>query len=194
MSGAARHSLDSAAAVLTVADLIAQFDAVEIWRKLAGFPYEVSSWGQVRRLGARHPLRPGTTIDGYHIVCLCKDGKKTMKRVNRLVAEVFLGPPPFDGADALHGDGKQQNNRVSNIRWGTTAENNRDQDRHGTRPRGHNHGCAKLTEADIPKLDRSVARRGLRPTARRFGIDVKTASDAVNRVNWKHVPREGVAA
>lgn len=194
MAGAQRHSLDSAARMLTVADLVALFDAAEIWRPLAGFPYEVSSWGQVRRIGASKPLRAASKDGGYRVVCLCMNAKKTTARVNRLVAMVFLGPPPFDGAEALHGDGIRPNNRVSNIRWGTELENHADQNRHGTRAIGSRQGQAKLTEADIPRLDRAVARHGLRPTARRFGIDVKTAHDAVNRKHWKHVPRVGVAA
>lgn len=193
MAGKARHSLDSAAVTLTVADLVALFDAAEIWRPLPGFPYEVSSWGRVRRQGRAQPLRAADN-EGYRVVCLCKNGIKTMARINRLVALVFWGPVPFDGAEALHGDGKRSNNHVSNIRWGTVQENNFDQDRHGTRPRGSKKPSAKLTERDIPKLDRAVVKIGLRPAARRFGIDIKTAHDAVQRNNWKHVPREKVAA
>jgi hypothetical protein len=43
--------------------------------------------------------------------------------VHRLIAEAFHGPPPFDGAVAMHLDENAANNRASNIRWGTQKEN-----------------------------------------------------------------------
>jgi hypothetical protein len=44
-------------------------------------------------------------------------------RVARLVAEAFHGPPPFPGAITLHIDERASNNRASNLKWGTYAEN-----------------------------------------------------------------------
>lgn len=192
MAGSARHTLDSAARTLTVADLIALFDAGELWRPLPGFPYEVSSHGRVRRQGRKVPLRAGNK-DGYRIACLCRNGIKTMARINRLVAFVFWGSP-FDGAEALHFDGDPANNRVSNVRWGTALENHRDQVRHGTRLRGSKMAGAKLTEADIPELDRLVTATSYRKAGSQFGVTAGAVHAAVHRKNWKHVPRERVAA
>jgi HNH endonuclease len=44
-------------------------------------------------------------------------------KVHRLVAEAFLGPPPFDGAVVMHIDENAANNRPSNLRWGSQKEN-----------------------------------------------------------------------
>lgn len=190
MAGAARHSLDSAASVLTVADLIALFDAVEIWRRLAGWPYEVSSWGNVRRIGARRPLR-SCDHKGYRRVCLCMHGKKTMEMVNRLVAIVFLGPPPFNGAEALHNDGRRRNNHVGNIRWGTSIENSADQARHGTRPRGAARQNAKLTPAKVLRIDRLYERDRLtfRRIGERLGVCFSVVNSAYHRKTWSDVPK-----
>jgi hypothetical protein len=47
---------------------------------------------------------------------------KTYKTA-RLIAEGFYGPPPFDGAVAMHLDENAANNRASNLKWGTQKEN-----------------------------------------------------------------------
>jgi hypothetical protein len=47
----------------------------------------------------------------------------TSYKIARLVAEAFHGPPPFDGAVAMHVDENAANNRPSNLRWGTQKEN-----------------------------------------------------------------------
>ena len=52
-----------------------------------------------------------------------------------LVVLAFLGPPPFPGAHAAHFDGDKLNNRLSNLRWASPAENEADKRRHG-RTRG----------------------------------------------------------
>lgn len=44
-------------------------------------------------------------------------------RVGKLVCEAFHGPPPFPGAIVLHVDERASNNRASNVKWGTHAEN-----------------------------------------------------------------------
>jgi hypothetical protein len=44
-------------------------------------------------------------------------------KIHRLVAEAFHGPPPFDGAVAMHIDENAANNRATNLRWGTQKEN-----------------------------------------------------------------------
>jgi HNH endonuclease len=44
-------------------------------------------------------------------------------RVHRLIAEAFLGPPPFEGAVAMHFDENAAKNRSSNLLWGTQKEN-----------------------------------------------------------------------
>lgn len=131
----------------------------EEWTPLPGWEeyYEVSDQGKVRskdrkttdRIG-RVSIRKGrelkqtTNHKGYRIVRLSLSGKKTHKRVSRLVLETFVGPCP-EGMVACHNDGVKTNNYLSNLRWDTPSENNKDKVRHGTChesrkthcPRGH---------------------------------------------------------
>jgi hypothetical protein len=44
-------------------------------------------------------------------------------KIHRLVAEAFHGPPPFDGAIAMHNDENAANDRANNVRWGTQKKN-----------------------------------------------------------------------
>lgn len=174
----------------------------EIWRPVAGYEgaYEVSDKGRVRSLDrwvasknrwgdVMHCRRgkllcPQTTTFGYLKVILSKHGKTTNKMVATLVAEAFIGPRP-NGLLVLHNDGDAQNNCVSNLRYGTQAENMQDSIKHGTRPRGRAHKCAKLTEAQVHEIRASKDTNAA--LARRFGVDTSTVRLARTGRNWRHV-------
>lgn len=105
----------------------------EEWRPVAGLKLalEASNRGRVRRpatseLPARL-LRPTPDLDGYLTVRV--DGKT--RRVHRLVMLAFVGPRP-PGLQIRHLDGNNQHNDLSNLKYGTPAENAADKIRHGT--------------------------------------------------------------
>lgn len=54
---------------------------------------------------------------GYANVRLTRDGKQSWKKVARLVAEAWHGPPPAADSHAAHLDGDQLNNRAENVAW-----------------------------------------------------------------------------
>jgi hypothetical protein len=114
-----------------------------IWKPIPCFElrYEVSNDGQVRSLDATvacgnkalrsvkgRLLKPGLTV-GYPCVVL---GKGNTRMVHTLVAAAFIGPRPA-GNDVLHIDGSRTNNHISNLKYGSRSENNRDIFRHGKR-------------------------------------------------------------
>jgi hypothetical protein len=135
----------------------------ERWLPVAGFPdYAVSSWGRVKRvspgMGARagRILKPGRDRYGYPQVQLYRNGKSLMRPVHRLVLETFVGPCP-EGMEARHLDGDKGNPALSNLAWGTRAENREDQRRHGTMPRGDRHWSRTLPHR-VARGDRNGAR------------------------------------
>lgn len=161
--------------VETVADVLARWGATEEWRPITEWPsYQVSSFGRMR--GPRAILAPAS-VAGYHVVSLVREREIKNRRVHQLVVEAFVGPAPFDAAIIAHNDGVRGNNRVTNLRWASAVENQRDRVRHGTHSRGSDIKHAKLTGADIPVI-RSRANAGelYADIAADFGVSVSTVS------------------
>lgn len=157
------------------------------WRPVAGFPYEVSRDGRVRRTaGGSNNAKPGRILKGYTdtygyvVVRLSKNGTVHDRKVHRLVCEAFHGPSNLP--EVRHLDGNRSNNHASNLAWGTTAENAADRARHGRTLRGEASPRAKLTAVQVEAIRREYstvragrqrAPRGWRQAvAARYGISV----------------------
>jgi hypothetical protein len=103
----------------------------EVWTVVAGWDrYAVSTHGRVKRIGADGKpdriLKTTPDSGGYSTVTLYADGRRRVVRVHVLVAETFLGPRPFPGAEVLHWNDDRSRNDVGQLRYGTRAENARD--------------------------------------------------------------------
>ena len=80
-----------------------------MWKKIKDFEqYEINELGQVRHNSKI--LKPEIR-SGYLSVNLCKNGKRTHKRIHRLVAETFI--PNLNNLPMVnHKDGNKLNNRI----------------------------------------------------------------------------------
>lgn len=125
----------------------------EIWREAPGHDgrYEVSSLGRIRswikmgpagsgRLSEPRLLKPGITRGNYLIAQLRTGGKNHAVRLNRLVLFAFEGAPPREDMQACHSNGNRQDNRLSNLYWGTSEENYADRSRHAQERRERDAG------------------------------------------------------
>lgn len=117
----------------------------EIWADVVGYggAYQVSDQGRVRsmpRLAERQGSRGNMKLKGrmlklsidsygYPQVMLCASGRCANILVHHLVLEAFVGPKPT-GHECRHLDGTRDNNRLSNLAWGTKAENTADRTKH----------------------------------------------------------------
>jgi hypothetical protein len=102
------------------------------WKKIPGFGmYEVSTTGLVRHASTKALRAQATGRLGRKQVTLRSDRGRRMSSqyVHRLVLLAFRGEPPA-GHECRHLDGDAANNRLSNLRWGTRAENAADRVRH----------------------------------------------------------------
>lgn len=61
-------------------------------------------------------------MNGYSVVVLYKDNKRTTKSVHRLVVNAFI-PNPNNKPEVNHIDGNKNNNEISNLEWNTRREN-----------------------------------------------------------------------
>jgi hypothetical protein len=131
----------------------------EQWRPVVGYEglYEISDCGRVksvarkvlrRRAGRRDHyitiieriLRPcRVKRGGYFAVQLSKDGIERSYKVHHMVLDAFVGPRLSSRSDGRHLNDVPTDNRLSNLAWGTRADNQHDMLRNG------NHANAKKT-------------------------------------------------
>jgi hypothetical protein len=163
-------------------------DFKETWKPIPGFEaYEASNMGHVRRTND-HKILGQHLQRGYHTVKL---GRPRI-RTSRAVCAAFHGPPPSAEHYALHGNGDHQDNRASNLRWGTQLENCRDKYGHGTILHGSRNPQAKIDEHMAREIRRLCAGGryggGMRQweVGEMFGISQAAVSLIVMGKNWAH--------
>lgn len=99
----------------------------ENWKNVAGYEglYQVSDLGRVKSLkyGKVRILKPQPDGDGYPYVTLCREGKRKLIHIHRLVAKAFI-PNPLNLPVVNHKDENPKNNTVDNLEWCTVKYNN----------------------------------------------------------------------
>lgn len=163
--------------------------------------YEVSQAGIIRSLdrltgGPQGPLSrifPGRVLKpyvsentrGYPVVGLSKDGERKNWPVHIIVLTSWAGPPE-EGQEARHGPNGKLDARLSELCWGTRAENvGVDRLRDGQDNRGERHGGAVLTREIVLDIRAKVS-AGWRQTdiARRHRISTALVWAVVHRKCW----------
>jgi len=101
------------------------------WRAIPGWEglYEVSIDGQIRSLRKGRTMFPFTTEKGYLRVYLYRGPRVERVRVHTAVLRAFVGPRP-KGMVTRHLDGNPAHNHLTNLAWGTPAENMADKKLH----------------------------------------------------------------
>lgn len=167
----------------------------EVWKVIPGYEnYEVSDHGKVRRCAASRGavagkiLRPKKHSFGYVAYDLSSNNCVKRETAHRLVAMAFIGPPPFNGAQAAHNDGNPRNNIASNIRWDTAVGNAADKKRHGTLLTGERHQNSKLTDEAVREIRRLRA-EGVtyKKLSEIFGVAPSNIHAAANGKQWSHI-------
>jgi hypothetical protein len=124
-----------------------------LWKDVRGYEglYEVSNFGEMRsserrvkgrsygtRMAGGKLLELHTDPKGYLRVTLWKAGKRETVKVHQVVLEAFVCVKPY-GMQCCHWNRHKQDNRISNLRWGTPIQNAMDNRRHGVYNK--NSGC-----------------------------------------------------
>lgn len=161
----------------------------EIYKKVGGYPYEVSNLDNVRSIKTGRILRQEVDVWGYSRVCLRNGLIKKHLKVHRLIALSFIKNTQ-NKREVNHKDGNKLNNSISNLEWCTRSENMIHVFRVNKSPtmRGEKNGHAVLTASDVAEI-KKLRQTGMYQyeIAKLFGIARTTVNAIVNGYNWKHV-------
>jgi len=114
---------------------VSGLESLEEWRTVPrfGYKYQASNLGRIMGPSGLI-LKQRLNNRGYPVVevstVTAKKGSQE-SLVHRMVAMAFHGLPEPD-QEVRHLNGKQTDNRVENLAWGSRSENSVDQVRHGT--------------------------------------------------------------
>ena len=157
-----------------------------------------SAWSRWERigLGYRYGSRmvlgdawrrlDGVNHRGYRVVHLTGD---KLAYIHRLVLEAFVGPQP-NGMECRHLNGARDDNRLSNLAWGTYAENNADRLRHGivNIVKGEKQHNSKLVTFQVLEIRKRVAAgETMAAVARDYNVGEMCVSRIVKRKSWAHI-------
>lgn len=168
-----------------------------VFRDVPDFPgYCVGSDGSVwsRRQSPRvrpeyrwRLLKPWPNRDGHLAYGIYLDGKIYHRFGHQLVLTAFIGQCP-PGMECCHNDGNPAHNNILNLRWDTKKANAEDCIRHGRRPRGEEHGRAKIRASDVPEIRRLVSTgRSKASIGRTYGVSAQQIRQIATRRQWKHI-------
>jgi hypothetical protein len=158
---------------------------MEVWKEIPGYEgqYAVSNKGRVKslerrvrlvahgvettRLVGERILRPGKMNAGHVSVAL---GKGNSKQVHQLVLLAFRGPCPA-GKESRHLNDIPDDNRLTNLRYGTRRQNMLDKIRNGRH-------TLTYEQAEEIRLAVKTAKHGdKKKLAEKYGVRQCTISD-----------------
>ncbi len=128
------------------------------WLPFVGFEstHEISESGLVRKISGYGSAKPGPrsvyiTPKGYKEIVLYRDGIPHSQRIQRAVAEAFIGPCP-EGMECAHIDGNPSNCHFTNLKWATHKENINDKVAHGTNLFGEKCIQSQIDNGDVVRI------------------------------------------
>lgn len=158
---------------------------IEKWLDVSGFAgrYQVSSTGRVRNSNGRI-FKPhvGRLIPYSSVMLIGTDGKSHRYMNHLLALEAFVCTRP-EGLVARHLNGNGADNRLSNLAWGTVAENVADRTRHGTENTGERNGRSKLTQDQVAEIRASGMSQYV--LAAKYGVSQGNISSIRSGRIWK---------
>ena len=176
----------------------------EKWLPVVGYEglYEVSDLGRVwsvprvvwRKNGTKQTVK-GKMLsqfvrEGYPRVTISKGGVYKAMHVHRLVLRAHRGECP-PGKQSLNGRSGPMDPALTNLRWGTPAENayDRSLQRDDTESYGERQGSHKLTTANVIDIRRRYVPHVVteQMLGDEFGVTAAAISLIIRRVNWKQV-------
>lgn len=155
----------------------------EVWKSYDN-NYLVSSLGNVWSI--RREILLKQSLDGYGYKTVTINSITT--KVHRMVAIVFLGKPE-NNLTVNHKNGIKADNRLENLEWMTSAENNKHASETGLVAYGSNVHTALLDNSKVEAIKLLFVEYSLGDTeiGKIFGVNNSTISNIRRKIAWKHV-------
>ena len=153
----------------------------------------ISNQGWVKSLKRKSEwiLKNRKSSKGYLRVNFCKNTKHYTKSIHRLVLETFNPIESMNDLEVNHKDGNKENNKLYNLEWCTSSENNKHAYKIGLKEKtkGEINGMSKLLEKDVILIfsDLEEGKLTQRKIAHKFGVSYTTISNIKNGKRWKYM-------
>lgn len=165
----------------------------ELWKKIEeATNYEVSNLGNIRNTKSGQILNPGISGNGYKQVSLrmIASNKFEKRYVHRLVAAYWI-PNPDNKREVNHINLDRTDNRVENLEWITSSENQKHKYKNGNYKTSNRKVAQLDEEGNIIQIFPSVVKAAEAMGLQRQGIDLvcrgvpyrKTAAG----YKWKYI-------
>ena len=160
---------------------------MERYLRISGFiNYEVSNYGNIRNTKTNKNLKPCKFKNsGYLYVDLCVNSKKHRFLIHRLVAQAFL-KNINEKKQVNHKNGDKSDNRLSNLEWSTSSENQKHAIIIGLKTaKGIKNSQSKLNENQVLSILYDL--RIYSEISKEYNISIPTISDIKRGHTWTHV-------
>lgn len=145
------------------------------WKRVKG------KWEKRKTTKLKHKVK-------YHVVGTYTNKKLRNHYIHRLVLLAFVGKCPI-GMESRHIDGNPDNNKLSNLSWGTKKQNGEDRVKHKTTQTGEKNSEAKITDKDALEIRNLYSTGNFTYVA--LGLKFRLSRSQIWRVLkrkcWKHL-------
>lgn len=179
-----------------------QVSTSEIYKEHPEYPeILVSNYGNIKTSSTGKPRYTNINKQGYPVIQIKRNGKVKSLKIHRLVAELFLPPPPKEMVDKCkrehwkvvlvkHLDNDKTNNFYENLEWSDLRGNTKQAWDDGLIEglQGSKNGRSVLTEDRVHELCRFFELgNGPKAAVEKFGCSRQQASKIRAGFAWKHI-------
>jgi len=158
---------------------------MEVWKDIKGYEgiYQISNFGIVRNLVTNKIHKGNVNRYGYSRT---KFGKKA-RLTHRVVAMSFI-PNPENKPQVNHINGIKTDNRVENLEWCNSSENNKHAHIIGLKnQKGSKNNRSILSESDVYKIKYQRKNVLNKDVAIEFNIHENYVGCIKRNERWKHI-------